>query len=61
MPGKRITDHQVHKYKKHRNKLSQDPDSSVKTLTYVQMNPARTSEQNHMLIRGVPKCAQRFL
>jgi len=23
MPGKRITDHQVHKYKQHRNKLSQ--------------------------------------
>ena len=23
MPGKRITDHQVHKYKQHRNMLSQ--------------------------------------
>ena len=23
MPGKTITDHQVHKYKQHRNKLSQ--------------------------------------
>jgi hypothetical protein len=23
MPGKRITDHQVHTYKQHRNKLSQ--------------------------------------
>ncbi len=23
MPGKKITDHQVHKYKQHRNKLSQ--------------------------------------
>jgi len=23
MPGKRITDHQVHKYKQHRNRLSQ--------------------------------------
>jgi hypothetical protein len=23
MPGKRITDHQVHKYKQHRNQLSQ--------------------------------------
>jgi hypothetical protein len=23
MPGKRITDHQMHKYKQHRNKLSQ--------------------------------------
>jgi len=23
MPGKRITDHQVHKYQQHRNKLSQ--------------------------------------
>ena len=22
MPGKRITDHQVHKYKQHRNKVS---------------------------------------
>jgi DNA-binding XRE family transcriptional regulator len=23
MPGKKITDHQVHKYKQHRNRLSQ--------------------------------------
>ena len=23
MPGKKITDHQVHKYKQHRNQLSQ--------------------------------------
>ncbi len=33
MPGKKITDHQVHKYKHHRNTLTQIEAAAKATLT----------------------------
>lgn len=41
MPGKRITDHQVHKYKQHCNELSQ---STSAAKTYISEKSARRIE-----------------
>ena len=54
MPCKRITDHQVHKYKQHRNKLSQVASAakagiserSVRRIEDAQGLPSQRPERN---------------
>ena len=54
MPCKRITDHQVHKYKQHRNKLSQVAsaaktgisEQSVRRIEDAQSLPSQRPERN---------------
>jgi len=54
MPGKRITDHQVHKYKQHRNKLSQVASAakagiserSARRIEDAQSLPSQRPERN---------------
>jgi hypothetical protein len=46
MPGKRITDHQVHKYKEHRNKL---PQTSAAAKAGISERSARRIERSDAL------------
>jgi hypothetical protein len=54
MPGKRISDHQVHKYKQYRNKLSQVASAakariserSARRIEGAQSLPSQRSERN---------------
>ena len=52
MPGKRITDHQVHTYKQHRNKLSQVASAAK---TGISERSARRIEQAPSLPFQRPK------
>lgn len=46
MPGKKITDHQVHRYKEHRNKLTQ---AAAAAKTGISERSARRIERSHTL------------
>jgi len=46
MPGKRITDHQVHKYKQHRNKLSQVAAAAKAGIS--ERSARRIEDANHL-------------
>jgi hypothetical protein len=52
MPGKRITDHQVHKYKQHRNQLSQVASAAKAGISE---RSARRIEQTPSLPSQRPK------
>ena len=52
MPGKRITDHQVHTYKQHRNKFSQVASAAK---TGISERSARRIEQAPSLPSQRPK------
>ena len=56
MPGKRITDHQVHTYKQHRNKLSQVASAAK---TGISERSARRIEQASSLPSQRPKRSWR--
>ena len=46
MPGKRITDHQVHKYKQHRNQLSQVASAAKAGIS--ERSARRIEDANHL-------------
>lgn len=56
MPGKRITDHQVHKYKEHRNKLTQ---TAAAAKAGISERSARRVERSHTLPSQRPERSWR--